>query len=533
MSSLFGKLYNAELKGCDIVVHQEAINPQLNDWFINDLISLCNDIVTLAKSNRDREIRVPLSQIETNITKRFGFNVKLVEDQEYSDFETWPIMLKPNHIFLKALGEDDWIDQVLDDIQGGDTELKASVKNLDNIRWNTLDPDAPEEYVLDEEGNVKRDIAGEPIKKQKQEPMAYKDYNSIFRQYVTNMKIGLSRSGIGNVTIDLEKAYCNGVDKEVFGTTLFHAGKFIREYPDLTPEEFAAILMHEIGHHFNSIENTRANIDNNLTLVTTLKDICAINGKPLKRGLIRAYETITKNPVINMNNISDRDIALSLIEWVAKKNNLSVTGSHRINNESQADLFVSRFGLAGALASAAVKTHFKDYGGSVLNGFGCTMLMLQWQTVIVVAGLIIKAAIAMAATPIYIVGAILTIINMIGSYNFMSQDVRPSMETYDKFRMRLQKMKNDCIRILRTAKLDTKTRAFLVEDIEKVIKFIEKAPRPTEGAFSWLWRKISRNAQTIFDMKRTEELWEQLQENDLYLAKTKVDAVINGSGVVK
>lgn len=533
MSSLFGKLFNEKLKEGEIVVHQEAIQPQLNDWFVTDLINLSNEIVTLAKSKRDREIRIPLSQIEANITKRFGFNVKLVQDTEYSDFETWPIMLKPNHIFLKALGEDDWVDQVMDDIQGGETEFKSSVKNLDDIRWNTQDPDAPYEYALDENGVVKRDIAGEPIKVQKSEPMAWKDYNSIFKQYVTNMKIGLSRSGIGGITIDLEKAYCNGVDKEIFGTTLFHAGQFIREYPDLTPEEFAAILLHEIGHHFISIENTRANIDNNLTLVTTLKDICAINGKPFKRGLIRAYETITKNPVINMNTISDRDIALSLIEWVAKKNNLSVNKSHKINNESQADLFVSRFGLSGALASALTKTHFKDWNGSVLNGYGATMLMLQWQTVITVTGLIIKASFAFAAVPVYTVGAILTLINMIWSYNFMSPDVRPSMETYDKFRMRLQKLKNDCIRVLRTSKLDIKTRTFLIEDVEKVMNFIEKAPRPTEGAFAWLWRKISRGAQTMFDMKRTEELWEQLQENDLYLAKTKIDAVINAPGVVK
>ena len=517
----------------EIKVHNEAISPQLNDWFVTELISLSNEIVTLARSNRDREIRIPLSQIEENITKRFGFNVKLVQDTEYEYFETWPIMLKPNHIYLKALGEDEWVDQVLEDIQGGSDVLKSSVSNLDNIRWNTQDPDAPMEYALDENGVVKRDIAGEPIKVQKAEPMAWKDYQSIFKQYVTNMKIGLSKSGIGGITIDLEKAYCNGVDKEIYGTILFHAGQFIRRYPDLSPEEFAAILLHEIGHHFASIENTRANIDNNLTLVTTLKDICGVNGKPLKRGLIRAYETITKNPVMNMNKISDRDIALSLIEWVAKKNNLSVNKSHKINNESQADLFVSRFGLGGALASALVKTNRKEFDGSIVNGFGATMLFLAWQSVIVTISLLIKAFFALSMTPVVIVASMLSLFTMIGSYNFMSPDVRPSMETYDKFRMRLQKLKNDSIRILRTAKIETRTKAFLIEDIEKMIRFIENSPRPSEGAFAWFWRKISRGAQTMFDMKRTEELWEQLQENDLYLAKTKVDAVINSPGVVK
>ena len=511
MSSVFGKLYNAEMSKYNVNVNIESIQPQLNDWFATELITQCNDIILLTKSNKHREVRIILSKIEANITKRFGFNIKIIEDDAQALPLTYPIMLKPNHIFLEAMGEDYWMDHVLDELQDNGVSVNNTVENMNRIRWND-DPTDEEQSEADT------------------------DYLTLYRQYVSNMKIGLSKSGIGGITIDLEKGYANGVDSNIYGTILLNIPVMLDRLKDITAEELAAILLHEIGHNFVSIENTKANIDNNLTLVTTLKDVCAMNGKPLKRGLIRAYESITGNIVPNASKVSDRDIALSLIERTARRNNLSTTKSHQINFESQSDLFVSRFGLGGALASAIVK--WGNYTGTntyaILNGAGAMLTMVSIMGIVLLAGLLVQALIVIAMEVKMIIGSFMSVIAMVIGLNFISTDVKPTYEVYDKFRTRLQKIKNDSIRIIRTAKLDAKVKAFVIADIEKVSKFIDKSPRPTEGVFSWLWRKLSRGAQTLFDMKRTEELWEQLQENELYVASGKLNAVIQGqTGVLK
>ena len=180
-----------------------------------------------------------------------------------------------------------------------------------------------------------------------------------------------------------------------------------------------------------------------------------------------------------------------------------------------------------------MKAKTGDNSYAILNGAGATIVLIAVTSILMTVAIIVNAMLLLSAVSKFVIGFFMGVISMIISYNFISSDVKPTSEYYDKFKMRLQKIKNDSIRILRTTKLDAKTKAFLVEDIEKTIKFIEAAPRPTEGAFVWLWRRISRGAQTMFDMKRTEELWEQLQENDLYLAKTKIDAAINTPGVTQ
>lgn len=515
MSSKFGKLFDAEMEQYKIKVHYESISAQLNDEFCNKLITQCTDMILLSKANKTRELRLVLSELERDIPTRFGFNIKFVEDETMSNIGTWPITLKPNHIYLTAMGQDQWLDQLLDEIQESGTNITNSVENLNRIRWEEPEPTTNED--------------------EDDQPKATSDYMAMYKQYISNMKIGLSKSGLGNVTIDLDKAFVNGLDKEIYGIVILNIPRIVKDIPDIQPEELAALILHEIGHNFTSIEITKDNINNNLTLITTLKDVCAINGKPLKRGLIRAYESITGNVVPNPMNVSDRDVALSLIEWVAKKNNLTTNKTSLINSESQADVFVSRFGLGGSLSSVITKMKAKEGGTTyaILNGAGATLVLFSVFALFSVIAIIIKTMLMLGVFSMLIMAYFSGMISMIIAYNFISPDLKPTGENYDKFKMRLQKIKNDSIRILRTTKLDAKTKAWLIEDIEKTIKLIDKAPRPSEGAFIWLWRKISRGAQTIFDMKRTEELWESLQENDLYLAKTKLDAVINTTGVNK
>ena len=156
----------------------------------------------------------------------------------------------------------------------------------------------------------------------------------------------------GTVVIDVKNAYIEKIPASIvitMYTSITDIGYGNKD--DLTADELVAVILHEIGHVFNSLEaytnvhhTTQSILDaflenkfsyvKELGITTDSKDPHVIDAKNKKDVVIKVYQDLDKN----VSNVL-----------------LGQKGIAETNSEFEADTFVVRFGLADKLTSALVK----------------------------------------------------------------------------------------------------------------------------------------------------------------------------------
>lgn len=339
-------------------------------------------------------------------------------------------------------------------------------------------------------------------------------YDKAVYLFARNLKEAVRDKRLQDLVVDLNKARVYNLPKDYIGN-IFLDFRFMQNY-GLTVREAAAIFLHEVGHNFTSIETSYRQILNSNIIVDSLIESVK-TGKAVTTGIIKAYEKIYNEKVTKDMSFVDVFIHMIDVEKKRLKLGAELDMNHTIDSERVADLFAARMGYGEELVTALAKfgpvigntfLYFKHARFSVL--FAATTLAI---ISLVIANILVPMMAPVITTAVFILVA-----------GFWSGEYDDNITlTYDGYYNRFLKVKLDLIRVIRTDdKIDPKYREKLLNGITTVDNILSKIPKPSESVFLKIHKLFSNSKQRLFDMKRSEQLMEILQENDLWASSNKI-----------
>lgn len=420
-----------------------------------------------AKSVDLQAMNDTLSKLSKLVSDRVGMNLFFVYDPKAYGLSTYPITLNVNSIFLEA--------------RDGLKEAIANVK--DDIN----------EY------GVKKADAGIII-------------------FLQNIKRGLTDKRLRDLYVNTKEAKVYNLPKDYTGYIYLNI-PMLKEYKFTTRMVTAGIL-HEVGHNFSSIENAYKSVNSSLVLLESITEGFK-KGKSIQTSIIKGYESIT-NEKINPNTPTDKVLA-ALAEMEARR---TILGNGRDYNyftdfERAADLFASRFGYG-----AEVVQMLKIVGPGIDRSEGGFA-----HTIIGTAGFLTCMWIAIY-TLIYIYPSLflLAILSAFNISKAIYSLLNPTeyddnvKKTYDTMYVRMEKMKLDLIRVIRTTpNLDNLYKKRIIEQFESIEKVLQNTNKPSMSFVLKLHTMMSSSRKRLFDMKQSDHMIERLIENELHMASTKIN----------
>ena len=335
--------------------------------------------------------------------------------------------------------------------------------------------------------------------------------------YSKNIKEGLKDKRLQDLAVDLDKARIYNLPNSYVGTIFLDY--YYLSNSKATVREVAAVLLHEVGHNFTSIELSYRTVYNTSVIVDSVVESVK-KGKSPNTGMIKAYEKLYKEKIPADTPL--KNVLLSCIEI----ENKVVLGNQNdknwtIDSERVADLFASRFGYGADLVSCLSKYGIlignigELFNHSILSSIAIgSFYAAAWTSILSLLGV---TASFLLVQPAMIIFVITYFLKQLKEY-----DDNVAL-TYDGAYNRFLKMKLDAIRIIRnTPDLEDKYRKNLLACIDNIDSILKKYQKPSESLFLKLHKLISTKKQRLFDIKRSEQLIEQLQENELHVASSKL-----------
>lgn len=336
-------------------------------------------------------------------------------------------------------------------------------------------------------------------------PVDVIDFWTYENKYIANNIIGktdttkiVSKKETLIANIDLKKAYISGnISKVVvFICTTVGAvmgqdsnGEFI-----LTDREFAAAILHEVGHGFNYIDYMINTVKIAATIYTRTEELMEAD-KPTRIKLINSDSELKK-----LSDQTKKD----LVE-VTKKDNLEMVilkGSmEKLNsqmgmdyysdrsNEQLADIFALRNGAGDAIGTSIAKFTYKDTSFE--------KWIIDLTGVFVTLGISIVACIA------------------------FSQFMFKSGSLYDSSVERILTAKREIINQLKVVK-DKKLRAHLLDTIQTYDKLYNQLKNPPKGLYYYISYLTSSSYRKNIKQETTMKEIEEMVDNDLYVLGNKL-----------
>lgn len=473
----------------EFTLSHEAIDPQQNDPIIDQIASVF-EYIGFKKNENDplkpqptrEDINSGLKEINKLLKERFGILINVINNNHYL-FCTYPISFKINNVL--------------------NPELINIASEIDA-------------FTKDDTINTSKDV--ESLNTEKDE---YK----IIKTWALNFKNALKDNRLNNVSIDLKKAYVSGLPEIYKSYIILDIGYAFSL--NLTSLEMTAILLHEYGHNFTTIENTYRHIQNTTILLDSLRSEVGQKGKTVRAALKLTYEKIFKESV--SSSATSEQILTDWLEQEAKLVAFSTSKHAYTDSEALADQFATRFGVGPELTSALNKIinspHSHNYVLQpivMLEG-----ILLSMSASLFYIWLVNAIGIGLLLNPVMLaVGAIITFI--LTDIFALNSDFETSAPlTYDTLYKRYQRVKLDLIRQIRTIEgIDIKFKNRIIEDIELVEKNLKNVKLPSTAILHKLMMIFSSNKRRAFDMKRSQQLMEELSENDLYIASNKIQQFV-------
>ena len=470
----FKQAFNKNIKQ-DSMISYEVIAYQKDDDFSNKLDKIFldmgfpldpkdSDVSPIVTDDELRKAAVKLSEL---ISDRTGMNINIISSQN-GDMMTYPMVIDVGSTLFSTMLDKDTIQQ-LDGYYNGINE--DNYKDLDK-------------------------------------------YTKAVYHFAKNLKDALKDKRLQDLTVDLNQAKIYNLPKDYVGT-IFLDFKHMHSM-SFTNREAAAILLHEVGHNFTSIETSYRQILNSTIIVDSLMESVK-SGKSINTGIIKAYEKIYNEKV--SKDMSYRDILLHMLDVEKKRIKLGseLDMNYTIDSERVADLFASRMGYGSEIVTALAA--YGPYIGNMFPYFKHGVFSLLFAMMILIA---VFAFLFSLLIPILVPFIVVMIAIVLPTYWTKEYDDNVTL-TYDGYYNRFLKMKLDLIRVIRTDdKLDNKHKQKLLDGINTVERVLNNIPKPSESVFLKIHKFFSSSKQRVFDMKRSEQLIEILQENDLWASANKI-----------
>lgn len=474
------------------VVSLEAIGVMMDDAIIGKLSKLFDDLLPYISTAKglmgrpssklisDKKVKAIMDEVDSIVSKKFGFNIKHVSD----DFGNYGIV------------------------------------TLSTPRLNAIDNNSVYKYDLfkyysDQLGNDK-DI---------KTPKQIEDYNKDALDIMVSAKKSIDalekQLETKGIIFNDKEATIKNLPKDFVLYISVNLSMFVELYnkQKLTGREMTAVLLHECGHGYTHIKYICRTAYNNTVLMEAASAAKDGDMKPIELayrklgGKNDIDAPITEETKANLVKLTVDQYLNDIFEFKDEKHSFT-------DSEHLADQFAARFGMGADLAKALHKMN-EYYGpypdinsiASIYTGLYAFLSMIQ------VGGILpaLAAGIIMAAV-------IKVLFDIIGA---MSDGGHYGYATYDDDKQRLERIKLDLIRQIRTMDVDRKTEKELLkqsDEIESLLGMYDRSITFGER----IVKKFSVSVSNTASIKDFNEVIEKLMENKLYLATVRLEQRLKG-----
>lgn len=305
----------------------------------------------------------------------------------------------------------------------------------------------------------------------------------------------LQGSAKGHVgTVDIRRAKVSGIFSK-FAFTVVMPEKFFRRMVPvlrLTPDQWAALILHEVGHFFTYCEYFSRTVTTNQALSALSKQLEGNGNIPLREIQIRkaadalGVHADAKALATAKNRIVEVALVTETIE--KSRSELGVSIYDDTASEYLADQFVSRCGGAAALATALNEVE-RSFGSSVPFMSTPTFMLTQFLSLV----LTLYPWTALVAAPVS-----LWYIAMGGSL---------TGNEYDSLEVRFRRIKHDAVNRLKNRKLGEEDKKHTLRDIEQIDTILSTVKERTD------WQTaVASLFPTYRKYRNTTQLQKQLEQ---------------------
>lgn len=308
---------------------------------------------------------------------------------------------------------------------------------------------------------------------------------------------------------------------------------------EITSKAIAGILMHEIGHSFTSIELAAQSYSNNIVFEDVLQDQLRKNSKDISNAFIMAYEKAYNDKTIRKDLIgkSDSEVIITCCSRAMDRYNYAGYETRNMG-EAAADQFANRFGL-GVASMASLSSIFImiSYRRRLRRIFtvDIPLFLLIFISINFWFNMIIGAAASGGASILLTIGFLFYSFykvvksKIIGILFFIlvSEIKKTGDYPYDDDYTRVERIRNDLVRILRTHNLSTREQRDILEQYDKVESLLKRLREDgvkdhqffNSNPILNLFSKASRDLCTY---GRFDRDLEDMMENPLYVDQIKI-----------
>lgn len=290
--------------------------------------------------------------------------------------------------------------------------------------------------------------------------------------------------------------------------------------------ELTAAYLHELGHIFTILEYSNRFTANTSVLVDTIKSNLEKSGNNPSKAFRQVYKDLGGK--LDINKLSDTSAFIHITNiYVNHIKDMVKDNTHSsIDTEMLADQFSTRFGYGSKLikhlnyvdvTANKIKSELKQE----LLGISFYAVIFSLLSILVFGYI---AIIGIISTVLFMVVMLVIKITIDIVVSIITKGKTNVDELYDTDFRRYKRIRNDLIRQIRIYDLPKQTIDTILNDIKNIDAIINMAEKKylDVNMFDKLYRKISPTAKRILSIKETEQLIEDLMENEVHLAAIKL-----------
>lgn len=331
--------------------------------------------------------------------------------------------------------------------------------------------------------------------------------------------------------IDTKNITVGGVFEEA-ESTIYISPNYLYN-SSLTADEFAAIVLHEIGHVFYNFEYMDRVMTTNQVLATLLTEEYKAMEPGKRKVVLKKASTVLENNRIPLDELADSktdgSAAVAIITSTVD-GFYSETGSHFYDYsscEQLADNFAARHGFARSLASGLHKI-VSPYERDLRRLATINEIMAVVSAITVSA--IAVVCVTIAATPlIALVYGILGFIWLrgmtLGNLNDTPGYGDAQWVRYDDLRVRLKRIREQIVIFIKTAKVNSKALTDALNDLDVIDKLISDTPEPTDGVVKKLYEFFNPRSKSNRQVKEIQRTLEELSTNVMFIYAAKLSQI--------
>lgn len=492
-------------------IKTEMIDIQKDDAAIQNAERVAGELLSAVRSGEysdprkaynNAEIRQLVTQYETILANRFGFpKLTIMPDKTFCCY-----IAGAKHV---------------------DNTISSSINEMVDA-YKQVSREIEAEYKEVGEGTANIDLDNPDIVNSHDD---YEQMLAIARSSLKSINSLTNELNSFGVTIDRKNAVIKNLPKDFRLILMLDICD-----KNLDAREFVALTLHEIGHGFNNIEYSCKVVNNTSVLVDTFLDNIGKRNKSPKESLLIAYNTAFKDPdadkLKNQNTVS---VFLYVMSRTFKYNMGSMTPSevHSYNDAEQlADQFAGRFGYGDALGTGLSKVVIRYTNAGYL--FVCAAGVFSIIMYAIFLAIPVLGPLFIILGPLVAFFGLLAALSALETmYNLSFEVGEYQWTSYDDLSRRLQRMRNELVRQLREYKSDAEYSKVLLKRIDDLDKLKQCA---TDGLFRNIFTKfrsplskmldlVFSSRRTAINIKRIEQIQEDLNSNELYVASAKLNQI--------